>query len=849
MSDYLIDHALKNVWCTPDQDNQVIIKPARISPYAGVFGSWKVLWTSMRLPVAGARFHLFQIGQVHPHVLNLFPSLEQWTTLADSSMRNKTICDLYTVDGLQLPRTETWYRVTEERNVIVAIKENKKIPIHFNEDPLYIRVYNNQYFNSQRAHVDQETIYIAGGTLTSTEQLLALQSDFEAHKQLAGGVYCFRNGYKIKEISLLTCQVGDVVEFVHDTSIEKVIDFKLSGLSTFDSVLDTKGKYLLHYAGGLGETIDFYDDLDVFLINGTTQTGIYYHKNSKDAVRMLTHRDYSVPVSYVATYLQKHATALDFNNAYLRFHIRKSGYHRPLVNEHHRIKELYKLSDTQIKAALVGMEATAEVWRASELEQSAYLRLMEARARDITREQVVDAYGYNAVVKLLAEPILATEVFNSQLVAPVPYRYQANATAFEYDADGLLVHWANHSNGTLYNCTRPETALVEFVAGLSGPAIDDTYDQSTQTLNPAYDYRYYIALKGTDIREAVWTDVTGDTSKYVLTGNLLSWAVSATHHTLVRSNQRNLVREYSLTMPDGLLRFNLVQETSVDGQLQDRVLLVPMGELDIVLNGRSLIPNLDYFIDFPTVTICNKAYLAAEGNQSVLVRYKGLCQADFTHQDANEFGFIQNGRLSVDQQYDLRDDKILRIQVDGRLKLRSSLVFNEDTASFELTHALNGKPYLIKDGIVPLKALTDQDTYAYRARSQAVDQAISNYLTLHLGTANPESLNPISERYTLFSPFLSKLIMDLKDGTLSDPLLKQQYNDSQLRTLIDSYLPLLAVDPIHVDNRPPADFVQIHPHQYSTVVDLDIYQYTLMNRVIRLYAKDLVTLSNHAQIV
>src|ERR1035437_8496875 len=95
MSDYLIDHALQNVWCTPDQDNQIILKPVRITPDYGVWNSWSYMWVNLVLPVKGTRFHLYHIGQVHPLLVDLFPIVETWTLISDTCNLSNVICDIY----------------------------------------------------------------------------------------------------------------------------------------------------------------------------------------------------------------------------------------------------------------------------------------------------------------------------------------------------------------------------------------------------------------------------------------------------------------------------------------------------------------------------------------------------------------------------------------------------------------------------------------------------------------------------------------------------------------------------------------------------------------------------------
>jgi len=494
------------------------------------------------------------------------------------------------------------------------------------------------------------------------------------------------------------------------------------------------------------------------------------------------------------------------------------------------------------------MYATVPEWRAANLEQSKYVEVMGLPSKLVTLPKVVDAYGYNAIVKIAANTPIKTITFNSQLAIPVPYLFQVNSTAFEYDANGLLLGYYPHLNGTYYNCTNLTCIYVEMVLGLASNTIDEVYDQPTQVLDSNYDYRLYITLKDGNAQNDIWTDVTTDPSKYLLVDNTLTWLISDTYHTLVRSNKKILVQQYTFDLADGLMSFNLTNMQTILGVTTDREMEVPMGELDIFLNGYSLIKDLDYFMDFPSVFICNKEYLAAV-TQQVVVRFKGLCNSDLSLTDIGEHGFVRNGKLSVDQRYTVRDDKVIDISVGGRLRTIDDLRFNEDDLSFVFDSSLNGKPYYIKDTIVPIRSLTNQDTYVLKDNATLVDTHISDYLTVKLGTETPEVVNPIIGYYKLYSPMIAKVMHDLLSGDLDDIRIKQQYNDDIIRDILAPYLYLLSTDPIYLENRPNHEYVIIHPHEFSTVIDLDIYQYTFVDRVIRLYASQLIELSNHARIV
>lgn len=850
MSNYLVSDALSKVWCTPDQDNQAIFKLARITPRYGVQNNWKIFFTNFTLPVRGVRFDIYQIGQVYPVLIDLFPKDTQWTTLAESCNLSKTICNVYLSNGIEFPRTETWYMVAEEGTVFIAIKQNSKIPFDSFTQDVYFRVYRNAYFNSLRSDQLNDFIEIRGGTMISTEDITTLQTQYNTRAAAPGSVYTLCNGFKIDRVALTLVSIGDVVEYVYDSSILAVVDLPISSLDTFDSDLDLKGKYLLRTNTSLPNSINYQDDIDVFIINSTTKKGLYYHKNTIDALRSLTHRDYSTSVGNVAAFLSTYSNILNGTSSLIRLHIRKSGYSRSLVNEHHRIKELYKLSYTLINEAMIGVDSTVPVWTATALESSDYIKVMGSKYRDITPTLVKNAYGYNAVTKLAGDTPVKTTIFNGQTVATIPYLFTNNSTVFEYDANGLLINWYVHPVGEVYNTFNPNCAYIENVVGVFSDIVDDKYNVSSATLDPNLDYRFYTSPNTGPLSSRVWTDVTGG-GPYTLVNNLFTWVPNPALNTLIRSNKTPLISRIFCPTTTGVISFNLVQMMNLNGTLSVEIMRVPMGELTVWLNGKTLIEGLDYFVEFPLINIVNKEYLVNAGttDQDVVYRFTGLAKPDLTRYNDLDFGFVVNGYLSVNHRFNIRDDKVVMIVADGRIYTKDDLLFSEDSQNYTFVNNLNGKPYIVKDTIVPVKSLALEDTYSYREKSKVVDKTISDYLTVKLPEVSPSTANPIIDYYKLYSPFICKIIFDLKNLVLNSPVLKQQYNDDKIRELVEPYLPLLTSDPIYPDNAFNKEYIIVHPHYLNTIITLDIYQYTFLNRVVGLYARGLVNITSHVALV
>jgi hypothetical protein len=187
--------------------------------------------------------------------------------------------------------------------------------------------------------------------------------------------------------------------------------------------------------------------------------------------------------------------------------------------------------------------------------------------------------------------------------------------------------------------------------------------------------------------------------------------------------------------------------------------------------------------------------------------------------------------------------------VDGALYERSELTYTEDTPALSVLDARNGSPYQIRDIVVPLRGYTDSGTYALRAKSQVIDQKISDYLTLKTPEAPTALPNVISERYTVYSPFFNSIMADLKAGRLSSIALKVYYNDELVRTMCQPYEWLLEFDPSHPDNHVDPRYVVVHAHNQNQVVDVDAYQYKFLSRVAAIYLNQRVVLSHVLRMV
>jgi hypothetical protein len=850
MYDYLVDHAMKNVWCTPDQDYQAIVKPKRLTPANGVFGKVDVIWRTHELPEKTARFHVYQIGQLHPYLMGLFPRQLQWVSISDNCMLQNMVVDIYSSKGVQMPRTQVWYMVTADKNLIFAVKEQLSIPFKLAEEDLFVRVYTNAYFHSLRSDKTTNAIRVFGKKIVKQSDILDIQVQWQQHvAKTTGHAYAFVNGFQLSSIDLFTVALGDYVEFIYDSSIFKVMEFAIADLKSFRSELDAKYKFLLHYPGIGSGTIDYHDDMDVFLIKRDPNNrfrGVYYHRNQVDAVRMVTHKDYSIPVSYLVGMATTQETWPDITELTLRLHIRRSGYHRPLVDENNRVKELYKLSDDDLMGAMLGLDSVVPVWRAEELEKSDYTKIMRSDTWGVNSLTVQNGYGYNAMSKLLCDTPRFVRDESTAKVIDVPYGLQARSVGYEYDANGLLLGWGSHPNGTIYPVRDTRATLVEMISGQADTRLDEVYGEQEVLLDPKANYRMYVCAMNRGIPSNQWRDVTGE-GLYHIENNKLTWLTDVrTTYTMVRSDKVMLAYDLSYPVTDGIIRFSLNTRQLRNNIVGNYVMQIPMGELDLFLNGYSLIENIDYRVNFPEIVIFNKEYLkdVLTAPQKITIRFTGFCNKDMSRVIPDEYGFVAYGLLSKNKRFDIRDDKVMRITVAGKYYDRSELLFAEDHAGIIVPNERNGSPYLIRDIVVPLRGTTTENTYTLRARSKVIDKQISDYLTMKVPEPVITTPNAIPGKYALISPFFTKILHDLQNNILVDPRIQQHYSDMDVLEICKKYEPLLGYDPTQANNLPDTRYVIFHPHVLNAVLDIDIYHYKFMARVNKVYLNNRVEMSH-----
>lgn len=845
MSEFIVEHALSSVWCTPEQDIQCILSPRRLTPPDGVWKNVDVMWRTYPLPDQSRTYHVFAIGALFPEAVGVLTYSNAWRLISEACNDTNTLIALYNSDGVRFPATQAYYRFTEDQMLVIAVPVLSRLPTKFGTEALYLRFYTNAFFNSTRANHSTQYLRVRGIIPTSTAQISALGNEINSLSTLPGRVFCFINGMLRAKINIANAVVGDVLEYIYDGSVRDIVDFPVSGLQSYLSVMDALHKYFIHPAKALDtvKTIQYLDDVEFFLINpenATTFTGVYYHFNNEDSIRMVTHRDYGLPYNYVDA-LARARGWTDLSKLTIRLVRKHSGYERSLIHDAHRIAELYKLTDQQIVDVVVNNPEVA-TWHPTAMESSEYLKIMRSTSSEVTTKLVTDGYGYNSLCEVTAATPVALTHSGSIYKTTIPVAYRSGATALEYGVDRMLLGAHNVPASVEYTASSSSARYVEFIKGALSTSLDEIQD-TILTMDAGYTYRFY-KYSVTD----GWTRANAG-SDYIKSSNTITWALSPDDYQFfARTDRYCSVNKFTLKPVDQVYSFTL---STVKGDATT-TLKYPTGKMRVYLNGHRLIEGTDYFMKFPHVVICNKDYLVNAGvaaQEVTVVLYaqtEPTSEAPYAFDDA---GFVKNGRLSDNALYDIRDDRVISTFINGGIYTKSEVSWKEDGLFVAGAH-VNGRPYLVEEAIVPMNALIDplQDTYEIIGKAHATNALISNYLREHL-TLPATPVYTVVERYKLYSPFFTKIIFDFINGVIVDERIKDAYSDDLVREICAPYIPTLLLDPCSDDNVQDENFVYVQPHSLPYVIEVNAYVYKFMSNAARLYLKNRVSMSGFIRIV
>lgn len=846
-SEFLIDHSYKKLWQSPGQDTQYIVAPSRATPRRGALGSVTLGMKEYNLPTTGDRYSIFVFGDLPHFMVGVKEHINKWVSVQAHCNDTNTLITIYDNKGLVYPTFDAYFLYTRDGQAVVALKNHQKA-LNVLDDGIFIKWRTSSWFSVPGNLTSNEGIRVFGRVIGHKDDISVLSLKWLELSARTGYLWTYKNGRRIQRAHSTTIAIGDYVELVWDGSVREVLKYKLKDLDTFVSELDSKSKYLIPNVG-YGSTIDYRDDVDMFLLEHRNQNeydGVYYHHNQEDTIRNITHRDFSTPTAYVTGVIDANVRWNLSNDNRLEVIIRHSGWIRPIPDLHVRLYDLFKLSHKDRLAAMVGEHALIPEWAASNLEASAFNTLMRLTGQTIDLGLATDTFGYNATSKAAGYVIYPKDNLKSIRLGQL---HHYRATVYEYDINGKLLNRRLHTVSPDYHVSNPLCAYIEVYFGWGGVNMGTVFGKAEQKLDACSDYRFYIAQKQVGDSYSDWVDVTGDSTKYSIdNNNKLTWTVNPTTHlTAVRKDTDFLAADLTLDRMDKLLIFSIQTDNVYSGSDELKGWLeIPPGEMDVFLNNYHLVEGVDYYVNWPEVCITNVTFRSVDNVNKIHVRARGFCNSDLTRVDRKDFGFVYNRKLLSRDRYFALEDKVNVIHSNGRL-VPVATAFNGDWSRKEMPSGYNGKPYQLRHPTVPLKNLVVGNVTDLRNESMDLDLRSENYLTDKLGIKDSELPRDIDNKYIVTSPFMSKLLHDLLNSIFPIDEFMGDYSDEFLLNKVSRYNYLLAYEPSTNGYMP--EFMEIHPHPYLVPVEVNVYQYRILDRVAKLILKDKVSLDKTLLII
>lgn len=838
LEEFIQDYARDNIWCAPFQDNPAILKLSRITVPNGVSKKSDIYWDSVTLPDSTSAWTLYAVGANVADRLN-FPAIRmKWIPLNYWGEKNKTDFKFYFLDGRRLPTYHAYVLLTPDKGYIVAMRmDDKYFPIKSTD--LYLHIYRNRFWESTRSDGLLYTIEYGGERAMNNRLITEMQNDVAFLRKQPGIVNCYINGKWVDDVDPKRIAIGDYVEYVHDGSVSRIVDFKVDGLRDFFSELDKVKKYLLHPAKeDISNGIRYRDDVEVILykkLPGGGLEGRYYNRNREDSLRMLTHADYSIPVDNILTYFQGNEwTTRD--NLYIRLHIRESGYHRPLVHQHTRIRELYKMTDTEIAKAMLGIQATLPEWYAPNLESSYYTAVMRKWWPPFEYQKLLEMLGYDAIGELVAPSPRRVQTDAGIRYISLGGLEQAGATIYEYNKEGIYLDRAYHSMGERYVPKSANCDFCEIYLGEGGRVLDYTAGNADVQLATGRMYRFYKTPKVNNVPTGEY-QLAENLKDYVVDdNNVLKWVYAKSQwEGVVWSDKQFLINEVSWLSPSGV--FDL---TVTHGAQLGNALPIQPERIILIVNGFSATEGVDYHVKWPVIHFVRKDLIDPKGVNKFIITCQGM-SANGEHRVSSDVGFIFQGVASINDRYDIREGRVMRTVVDGRVKFTDEVYFAEDYPATGKPLAPNGAVYECSPVYVPLRDLTYQQLDALRVANADIVERLEDFLTLRHPQHTFTGPSPILKKHQVYSPMLTQMLYDIEMGTLVVPSTPESAAD--LERSVRPYLPNLDIEPSVVGYN--TNYVVVVPHPYDNIIEITELQWRFFQAVIHTYLKNDIKLNNH----
>lgn len=856
INQYLFD----KVWNEPVSEYRINVHPSLITKYSKV-GTFHVADANVYLPSTNEPYFVWYMKSTD---INLGLKLDTavWYDTATVCNEFRTLVHTYTSTGGMLPKCSVFLRFNKSRsNVYIAIKKEalykigKTIPL----DSLYLTF----YYDSDV----ENSVSVYSTKINNITERYVKQPIIDKLLRTARNNDCiteFKNGIDITDpFNSPLLEVGNYYDFIVDNNVEFAFDINLTDQNespVFLSDMDNVWKQLIHipkFKNPNNEVIT-HNTCDFYIRRQDNNTGRYLHRATNGrTVTQVTHNDMAIPLFIVDAYRDY----LQTQNVYIRCVVRKHDKDNRLIRDASYIDLLYNEihSDADI-IKFLSNENTTNItwWKASELEKSAYVKMMFDTPNGVNINNVttyVDALGYYSVVNLLCKRIVDTTIsdgFTGLMRFNLPVIYSGNKVIPVVYNDGRMLGFENYTyscntdenyceikvndniylpkgtkisveffvddNSLIYSCVPGENGVYTFDIPYSDFSVYQkiTSDTSIKGVSTSSKDTYRLIYPSTNVFVTNKTD----------TGSKLTFNSAVTDtEFIIQNNKCCYFKTYNLKdWTDDGKNIAIPLENDIFGTDRNGPILNATN-ISVFLNHNYLVNGIDYFIN----TVTDGQYTSFselvvqtmdnfnEGEDDILT-----ILINVAHVEEISNGFSINDKLSDETPANLLFNNISSVHVNGRLE--RDVEYHGVYTSIPSDKYPEGSIFEIQTS-VPAIVLDFVKTYAKNTDLTRLE-ILNEYFHKEVNIA-PDILE-LEGKHRIYSVFMNAFITAVNAGDVAVVI---EPSVSKAKDIIKPFLYLRDMDLAFKNIN--KNFIDLYPQYINYGVDANVKKF--IDRYIKEY--------------
>lgn len=812
----LITSAIRELWHSPEDDRKFTIKPARVTPTRGVRALMANTLNAYDLPNQTDKFVVYEMGQMDIEALGIQSSLLNWLGLDVLSVINDMYLNIH-INSLMIPITACSIIRLSNKNLVLAINTSIASNLLVDNLPLYITFFSNDWFATSN-NVSPLPVLEIGGYLNVLSDAIDVLTTFQNNRP--GNNLIYHNGYYEDAIYSNDLTIGDTLTISEDSSGIGYDDFFIADLDAFTSSLDNVNKLIVYMPPKPNEsnhTAIPSDELEIYIcetytdgIGNNRVRGIYYSKISEASVRMLTHRDFAVNNTRIQALMAEHASTMNWNNPFLRVFRRETTTLMHSANDSLFINDLVRLDVNERKSVISQSASTFQPWEASNLEASPLMHWQDSPMRDLTLESLKGVYSL---------PEINTRARSSKVInntTTLPWIMQLGGKLLGFDIDGLLIEIIDIPINSEYKpfALPVDVFTVEYIPGIATE--DGVLTNHPVNRNDKADWwseTFYYKLVST----VEWVRAIEGVDFTISPDGDITWDGRHNNSQLTRRTLRDMLYKHKEIEPDLMDEPILLYTGNGD---------IPYARLDVFINGRRCVPEVDFITNGKELLFFNKEYYLTEPDfVSVDIFWHGT---ELPLNSESNWNFIKHGVLRLDDPSIFIRNRDMSLSVNGYTKSIDDAGVREIQGSLSPATWEEGSLFGANKWPQVMSAYTrNRLTVSDGEDERGASGTINNIVPPVIDTSPVFIIKP----YTLMSPWIRSIILDLRSRNIN---VDRVWTDADLALLMDDYLGAFDSDVLNIRFEPGT--VSIHPTPNLLQVEILEAEFMFLRRLNNYYA-------------